>query len=220
MSSEKVQKPKSQNTAPPQGEVVKDQEDQTKLLALILIGIAILLIIFSAREEKPKVKSNEIPAAVKSEKFEASVNKHLMLTNEAIEMQRQRAEIENARLTQELENSKSQQAFTPHNESLDFSTENRSAEIANIMGRGEKATELLQDPRDIVQKELFNKQQMDEYSKAYREEYARQFVENARRGGYLVKLSADYRVLSVTPIRKPIPNRNEKILNPNSSGLE
>lgn len=36
-----------------------------------------------------------------------------------------------------------------------------------------------------------------------KEEYARQFIENARRGGYEIELSDDLEVIRSTPIRKP-----------------
>lgn len=36
-----------------------------------------------------------------------------------------------------------------------------------------------------------------------KEEYARQFIENARRGGYNIELSDELEVIRVTPIRKP-----------------
>lgn len=36
-----------------------------------------------------------------------------------------------------------------------------------------------------------------------KKEYARQFIENARKGGYHVELANDLSVISVTPIRKP-----------------
>lgn len=36
-----------------------------------------------------------------------------------------------------------------------------------------------------------------------KEEYARQFIENARKGGYHIELSDELEVIRVTPIRKP-----------------
>jgi hypothetical protein len=42
--------------------------------------------------------------------------------------------------------------------------------------------------------------QLDEQDK---KEYARQYIENARKDGYHVVLSPDLKVLSVTPIRRP-----------------
>ncbi|HWU43579.1 MAG TPA: hypothetical protein VN132_09080 [Bdellovibrio sp.] len=152
--------------------------------------------------------------SARSEKFEKSVNKHLMITNENMEMQRQRTEIENARFGKEFGATQAQPIYTTPTEGTDLNRENTATEIANELGRGERKEDPILNPNDVVQKEIFNKQQAEEYSQAYKREYARQFIENARRGGYKVILSEDFRVLSVTPIRHP--SQNESIMNSNS----
>ena len=51
-----------------------------------------------------------------------------------------------------------------------------------------------------LQSELLQKQKQKELTAAYKVEYARQFVENARKHGYRIELSSDFRVLSVKKI--------------------
>ncbi len=58
-------------------------------------------------------------------------------------------------------------------------------------------------PAEIIQAESQRKEQLELQVELDKQEYARQFVENARKSGYHVVLSSDYKVLSVTPIRKP-----------------
>lgn len=188
------------------------------LLALLLfIGAAGLTFAYlGAEDPKPTVAGP--PPSVKSEKYEKAVNRHLMFTNEKMELERQRMQVENARLlNNDFSSTQPQRAY--QNESrLDFSTDTRAKELANELGRGERREEYT-SPDDIVQRELFNQEQMREYSRAYKEEYARQFIENARRGGYKVILSEDLsRVISVTPIRNN--GQGMELFGSSSEGLQ
>lgn len=61
------------------------------------------------------------------------------------------------------------------------------------------------------QTELASRQEDDA-----KREYARQFIENARREGYHITLSEDLEILSVKPIRKPT-NNNYDAFEPNPS---
>lgn len=60
-----------------------------------------------------------------------------------------------------------------------------------------------ESPAEIVRQELFEKEMQLKSDQQERQEYARQYIENARRGGYHLVLSEDLKVISVTPIRKP-----------------
>lgn len=185
----------------------KSQKERSMVLALLLfVGAAGLIFAYLGSEDsKPAKVAGPSPTA-KSEKFEKAVNRHLMFTNERIELERQRMEVENARLLNNDFNSTKPQRAYSNDSRLDLSNDNRAAEIAEELGRGERNEDIV-TPHDIVQKELFNAQQQQAYSQAYKEEYARQFVENARRGGYKVILSEDLsRVISVTPLRNPSQN--------------
>lgn len=186
----------------------KPQKENSMMLALLLfLGAAGLVFAYLSSEEKAPKKTGA-PASVKSEKFEKSVNRHLMLTNERIEMARQRMQIENSQaLNADFSSTRPQQAYENPNR-LDLSQDTRAQEIAEELGRAGRREESM-SPHDIVQKELFNADQAQEYSQAYKEEYARQFVENARRGGYKVILSEDLsRVIKVIPIRNPSNSMN------------
>ncbi|WII70783.1 hypothetical protein QJS83_09955 [Bdellovibrio sp. 22V] len=174
------------------------------LALLLFIGAAGLVFAYLGSED-PKPVAQQDPR-VKSQKYEKSVNRHLMFTNEKMELARQRMEVENARLLNTDFNSTSAQRAYTNDNTLDLSTDTRAQELANELGRGTRKEEAM-SPHDVVQRELFNAQQMAEYTQAYKEEYARQFIENARRGGYKVILSDDLsRVISVTPLRSPSQN--------------
>lgn len=213
---------KNQTSSNQKTQAISDEKgnDSSKALAILLLVAAFLLLVFGLGNDSHKKFVNGAPAIVKTEKFEKAVNRHLLTTNEQLRMQEQRMILENARSTKDIDASFQKPTVTHHSYDVDLSHDSRAADIANLMGRGEKQNYAPQDPNDVIQRELFTKEKMDEYSKAYRDEYARQFVENARRGGYKVQLSDDYKVLSVVPIKKPLPNKHEHILNANSSGLE
>lgn len=183
------------------------QKERSMFLALLLFfGAAGLLFVYLDSGEVHSSSSSPNAPVTKTEKYEQAVNKHLMLTNEKIQQQEQRLRLEHA--NKEFGSAGAQRAYQNDNR-LDLSQDTRAAEIANELGRGERREEYT-SPHDVVQKEIFESQQRDEYSQAYREEYARQFVENARRGGYKVMLSEDLtRVISVTPIRRPSQNQME-----------
>ena len=184
----------------------REDKDNSKLLALLLlIGAGVLAFLYLSSDNTKK-KIAQISAAVRSEKFEKSVNKHLMVTNETMALERQRMEVENARLASDFSSTKPQPTYTAPSGGVDLSQDNRASDIANELGRGERKEDSFLNPADAVQKDLFNQQQSEEYSQAYKEEYARQFVENARRGGYKVILDSDYKVISVQPIRNPSAN--------------
>ncbi|WP_295906066.1 hypothetical protein [uncultured Bdellovibrio sp.] len=200
----------------------KSNKERSMFFALLLfIGAAGLIFAYlGAEDPKPKV-AGPAPTA-KSEKYEKSVNRHLMFTNEKMELERQRMQVENARLLNTDFNSTQPQRAYQNENHLDLSSDTRAQELANELGRGEKQEEYA-TPHDVVQRELFNAQQMREYSQAYKEEYARQFVENARRGGYKVILSEDLtRVISVTPLRNPSQsvNTNMQLFGSGSEALQ
>lgn len=180
----------------------KPQKEKSMLLALVLF-LAAGGLIFAYLGGDTKKKSGAPSTVAKTKKFEQSVNRHLMLTNERMELEKQRMALENAKiLNNPISATRPQKAYT-NDDRLDLSSDTRAADVAKDLGRGPRQEEII-SPHDVVQKEIFNEELARQQSQAYREEYARQFVENARRGGYNVKLSEDLsRVISVTPIRNP-----------------
>ena len=173
-------------------------KDSSMILALVLfIGAAGLVFLYlSAGSPKPTQKLQ------KSAQYEKAVNRHLMMTNDRIQLEQQKMQLESARLLDKGAKAKNPQSAYQNENILDLNHDQRALEMARELGRGERE-ERLETPDDVIQREVLNQQQMHEYSEEYKREYARQFVENARRGGYKVILSEDLsRVISVTPIRR------------------
>lgn len=198
----------------------KSQRERSIFLALLLfIGATGLIFAYWGTEDSKRAPGST-QVANKTEKYEKSVNRHLMFTNENIQMQRQRLQAENSQLMNtDFSSTRPQGAYQNENK-LDLTPDTRAVEMANELGRGERREEY-SSPHEVVQKELFNEQQAQEYTQAYKEEYARQFVENARRGGYKVILSEDLsRVISVTPLRNPSQKQLDLFSNPNGDALQ
>ncbi len=57
--------------------------------------------------------------------------------------------------------------------------------------------------RDGVSNQIINETNVAQMDQANKAEYARQFIENARKGGYHIELAEDLTVIRITPIRKP-----------------
>ncbi|MNL05062.1 hypothetical protein D3C87_1256430 [compost metagenome] len=179
-----------------------EQKERSMLLALILFVGAGALIFMSLGSDNNK-NATGASAKTKTSEYKKNVNRHLMLTNEKMQMERRRMDIENFQTADRLQDAKAQKAYQPRHD-LDLATDSRGFDIANEIGRGEKQAEEPTTPAEVVQAELYYRQQANQYDEAYREEYARQFIENARRGGYRIKLSDDLsRVIQVQPIRNP-----------------
>ncbi|WP_413559398.1 hypothetical protein [Bdellovibrio sp. HCB209] len=157
-----------------------------------------MLVIMSLGNEG--AKTTGAPGEKKTAKFEQAVNKHLMLTNEKMEFEKRRMEIENSGA--DFNSTKAQATYNPTDSGLDLANDSKAAEVANILGRGVRQEGVPSNPHDVIQKELFNAEQEAAYSEAYKAEYARQFVENAARGGYRVILDDEYRVKQVMPIQR------------------
>jgi len=58
-------------------------------------------------------------------------------------------------------------------------------------------------PDELLQMELFNASEQNKLDEAYKEAYAKHFIENARRDGWEIKLNKNYKIISAKPILKP-----------------
>ena len=73
------------------------------------------------------------------------------------------------------------------------------------------------DPDHIIQQQINDNDKQNEYEAAYRENYARQFIENARAHGYQIELDSSLVVKSVKQIRRPSQIDTMQINPPTSS---
>ena len=84
-------------------------------------------------------------------------------------------------------------------------TEKKSEYISeNTQGFQNEALNIT--PSETIQTEIYQKELEKQQDEINKKEYAKQFIENARKSGFHLVLSEDNKVLSVTPIRKPSQN--------------
>lgn len=128
---------------------------------------------------KPKVYKNDL-SSIDSEKV---INKYLKQTADKIVLDRRETKkiLDEAlkkqiQLLSQVPKSKNQISQLPLEQQISKNTENAS--FSQIVQNSE----------------------MNDFE---RQEYARQFIENARKGGYHIELSRDLKVISVTPLRLP-----------------
>jgi hypothetical protein len=182
---------------------IRKKKDRHHLLGLVLLLLSIFFMILFLLPETKKGDGKASQAA-KSNEFESRVNKHLFKTSQSMEMSRERMQLE----ADKLANLGIVPKAPPEKEvqGPDFSMDPRAESLLKELGRDAKESTGPTNADETVQADLFESQQYQEYSEAYKKEYARQFVENARKAGYIIKLNDDYKVISVRPIRKPAEN--------------
>lgn len=177
--------------------------DDSKKAALALFALALVIgiaafFLGSRSKDEETAESERIRIANEQRlRVEASVNRHIQLTNRNIETDKEKIKIEAGftiprvgQLLSRPQNSDSYLDQRPdHNE-------------MNPVRDLERRIESPPNPsaRDIVQAEMAEQQAYNAATEKAMREYARQYVENAKQNGYDVKLDSDYRVIEVRPI--------------------
>lgn len=180
-----------------------EKKDRSLLLALLFFAVAGILVLYAFNEPSRSSVHGIPKTTAEKQKYEDRVNRHLMLTNEKIQLQKQSMVVDNQNLAPEYSRTKGAEPMDHEVRGVDLSTDTHAADVAAELGRAPRSPKAPGTPDETIQSEIFNEQQEREYSAAYKAEYARQFVQNARKSGWEVKLTSDYKVLSVKPLRKP-----------------
>jgi hypothetical protein len=176
----------------------KSDDKSWIFILLLLIGMA--LVFFSGNSDQPnKVKNQN--QYVNDPDHMRRVDEHLKDTAFNVEADRQQRQIEAYQQLSKLHNS---QAQTPYQENKEFSLESdpHMQELTRDLDRSQERRADQYTPEEIVQQKLYEDQQFQRASQAYREAYAQQFKENARKGGWDIELGPNYEVLSVKKIKE------------------
>ncbi len=184
-----------------------DQQDQetsnnNRSLALIFIALASFLAALAFWYDQTSTvagTSAESPIlkGKKREELERAVNNHIQLTNRKIETDKEKI--------------KQEASFTiPRVGQLLLTAEGQPVDPIDMRGdRNEfnstrdMRRDRLETPSagDIIQQDLADNQARERQNAEYMKEYARQFVENARRNGYEVELDSEYKVKNVRQVK-------------------
>lgn len=176
----------------------KPKFDSTYLVPALVLGGAALLLFVGLMDRN---KGSTISA--RSAEAQSAVNKHLSRTAEQLELQKRQMQIENSKLALTYLQSKPDKGYVAPKEGAELMSGNSAEAVARDLGVDENKQARPTDPMSMIQHQIFEEQNKQNMNEAFKKEYARQFIENARRGGYEIKLSEDYRVISVKPLRQP-----------------
>lgn len=84
---------------------------------------------------------------------------------------------------------------------LELNTTDEAEKLAQDLKKNPIGSKRPSSPEEYLQMELFKAQEAATLNAAYKEEYARQFIANARKDGWEIKLNKDFKVISVKPLR-------------------
>lgn len=170
------------------------------MIGLLFLLLAGGLLFFGGNKN---TKNSDDQVSLKNPETLEKINRHMQDTNRQMYLQEQKAYIESKKSYNEFHKAPSQQPYQVDHSEVSIPQ----------YEEGPQNFAMPKDPHDLIQEELFREQADRQYTEAYKKEYARQFVENAKAAGWLIKLDASYRIISVRPLRKPA----EKLF-PDSSG--
>lgn len=185
--------------------------DENSKLALALLLLALVLgagavILFPGKSDQPVAEVN--PIDLKDEKkrrqIEATVNRHIQLTNRKIETEKEKIRIEAGFVIPKV-GMQISRPYVPSgkDDGLDLRADkNEYNPVRDLDRRPPAATP--NSAGAIVQSEMAEAQAQKALEEQYQKEYAKQFIEEARRNGYDVKVGPDYRVIEVRPLPSAI----------------
>jgi len=187
---------------------------------LLLLILGVLILLFSQNEDTQySSQRNDRTGSPAVAEQMARVNRHLKETALNLERDRVLRKIEVSRELQKLQESSADASHNPvSSNSLSFETDPNMARLAEELDRSQAVhDESGMTPEQVIQRRLYEAEQHQKEDAAYREAYAEQLVENARRAGWDVKLGPNFEVLSV----RKIPNNLRKpsnLFDPAGSG--
>lgn len=195
----------------------KQGKSQQNIFALLLIALAVGLFLMANDESKSLDSSaNQLPKIPVNKEYTERARGHLLMTADEVKLRELKHSNDVLEKAPSLSQTAEQRAY--HGEGFDLSSESTARDLAKDLNRDNVQNAAVPEtPDQLIQSEIFNQQQLADYSAAYKEEYARQFIENARRAGWEVVLDEDFRVISTRRIRNPA--HSSPIISPSNSGF-
>jgi hypothetical protein len=155
-------------------------EKSTSFLPIVLIILSGGLLFVGLK--MGHVGENDSSRSLSVEDADKLVNIHLHETNEAIETQKMQRSAENnfsAPRVGELVPFRAPQK----NIDLDAPEDRQQQEMRETFGNNGSVS-VDSSPRSVIEGQLADKQNLEEYDREYKEKYIKQFVENARLNGW------------------------------------
>lgn len=185
-------------------------KDRSWSLFLVLIVASVMLLILALQDQGGvggRADSSSIDP--KSKIVETRVNNHLSETSRQIEIQEERRRIENSSAPQ-VGDRLWPERKTQSSSGLDFSQDRHETTAYEDLDRHPRHYGGWNSPHAVIQNEQADKEASADFREKQKEEYVRQFLENARRNGYLIKLNDDLVVVSVQKIQNTSTSINDQ----------
>lgn len=184
----------------------KNEQKDSKILILLMLFFVFagLYMIFGSKTSNVGhiSQSSKAPQTQEGSVNWDRLNEKMRILEGQKKIQQMQQEAKNAQLSRDLEFSDIRDRAKPaHEYHLDMLPESSSNDVYSDLDHNQYIPDS-QKPRDIInaQKEL--DQILYNLDKQRKKEFVKQFIENARKGGWQVKVSDELKVIEVRPIRQ------------------
>ena len=174
--------------------------------ALILAAFGLIWMVWQADSEKGTGAAHQASKRPDLVKIEKVVNKHLIMTNKKIELEQEKARLEHLAEAPSVGDQVLPRTRPNTLYGVDHSSDRNELNAARDLSRQRELN--LHTPDAVIQSELADSDAISERERRFREEYARQFIANARAAGYEIELDDNFVVKSVKRLR---PNTNPRL---------
>jgi hypothetical protein len=166
--------------------------------ALILAAFGLIYMVWNSDQIAGKTEQASMSKKERS-KIDLVVNKHLIMTNKKIELEQERARLEHLTDTPSVGDQ-----ILPRNKpnalyGVDHSSDRNELNAVRDLERPPELN--ISSPDAVIQSELADTAAIAESERRYRDEYARQFIANAKAAGYAIELDDNFVVKKVMKIK-------------------
>lgn len=188
-----------------------ERPQNSVFFALLLLVGAALIFLYARRSDVSPEKNYQVESAgseYNAGTVQDRVNRNLLETSNKIEDMQLRAKLVSPKINT---NARDMAPFTVKEEKKPLPLEPGSGQerpkvVETATPTDGSRTIDYTTPRRVIEMELADKQAEALAQEAYRREYIRQFVENAKKDGWKVDVDSKGNVKNVVPIKKPAYN--------------
>lgn len=178
----------------------KKEKDKSWIF-LLLLALGVLVILFSSQEPENSKTPERPQVSTFDPERSKRVDSHMKDTAYNLEADQRQRQIEAYQQLNKLHSTNTQSAYKP-DEQFSLESDPYMQSLTDDLDRSRSSSQYPMTPEEIVQQRLYENQQLNKASQAYREAYAEQFIENARKAGWEIELGPNFEVLSVKKLKE------------------
>ena len=181
----------------------KEKKNHLSILAVLLLLAAAGFFLSFAMAPHPKKSPASVSAY--SPQAEALVNKHLFLTSQYQYLRGKKTAAQNSYMAPQLGDSIWPKISAKKEMGIDHSPDSNERNAYDDLNRYRKDLHYT-NPDQVIQGEMVDEDLQDKANGEARLAYVQQFLDNARRNGFIVKLDENFVVVNVTKAPDRLPN--------------